>query len=141
MIYVIENEAGRIAQRVDTFDDHAEHYEREGHTVLVTERVVDIGACYVSNGDFVTIPEKPSEFHAWDWATHTWNQDRALAEKAVRAKRDTLLRNVVDTINAVRWSAMDEAKRAEWDAYRTALLDVTDQAGFPFDVEWPCVPI
>ena len=141
MIYVIENATGKIAQRIDTLDSHAEHYAREGHSVVVTDQIVDVGVARVSDGQFVTIPDKPSEYHVWDWATLSWNQDRALAKKAVRAKRDALLRNVVDTINAVRWAAMDDAKRGEWDTYRTALLDVTDQVGFPFDVEWPCVPI
>ena len=103
--------------------------------------VVDLKTQYrSSDGEIIPIPEQPSEYHVWDWVTLSWNQDRTLAEKAVRAKRGELLRNVVDTINAVRWAAMDDAKKAEWNAYRTALLDITDQVGFPFDVVWPCVP-
>lgn len=59
---------------------------------------------------------------------------------AARNKRDELLRIQIDTINAVRWAAMDEAQRTAWTAYRQALLDVPQQAGFPFDVSWPIKP-
>ncbi len=60
--------------------------------------------------------------------------------KAVRAERDRLLATVVDPINAVRWAAMTEPERAAWTAYRQALLDVPEQAGFPSAVVWPEVP-
>ena len=111
----------------------AETYDRVSPTVGQLKFRVD-------GEDFIPIPDQPSEYHVWDWTTHTWKQDRALAEKAVRAKRAMLLSNTVDKINAVRWAAMSESERATWDAYRTALLDITDQAGFPFDVIWPTAP-
>lgn len=58
----------------------------------------------------------------------------------MRAERDRLLATNVDAINAVRWAAMSEPDRAAWTAYRQALLDVPQQAGFPLEVEWPVVP-
>lgn len=94
----------------------------------------------VDGEKLIPIPDQPGEFHVWDWPSLTWIQDRALAEKTVRAKRATLLSNTVDKINAIRWAAMSESERAEWDTYRTALLDITDQAGFPLDVVWPVAP-
>lgn len=93
-----------------------------------------------SNNKIVPIPDKPSEFHIWDWTQLTWKQDAALAEKSVRDKRAMLLNNTVDKINAVRWAAMTEDERTSWDEYRTALLDITLQEGFPFNVIWPAVP-
>lgn len=140
MIYIYNTATGRIVQSVDCPDDHAEHYERDGHAVIVTDQRVDINANYIVDGGFVAIPGKPSEYHVWDWPTHAWIRDRALAEKSVRAKRASLLNATVDKINAVRWAAMGEPQRTTWDTYRTALLDITAQPGFPFDIQWPIAP-
>jgi len=59
----------------------------------------------------------------------------------VRADRDQRLL-VVDAIagNALRWAALDADTQAAWAAYRQALLDVPQQAGFPNDVTWPEEP-
>lgn len=60
----------------------------------------------------------------------------------VRGERDFLLATEVDPIvtNPLRWAELTEAKQAEWTAYRTALLNVPDQAGFPNTVTWPTKP-
>ncbi len=67
--------------------------------------------------------------------------DAAAAAK-VRIERDNILATVVDPIvsNPLRWAEMSEAQQAEWSAYRTALLDITTQAGFPHNVTWPTKP-
>jgi len=61
---------------------------------------------------------------------------------AVRFQRDMLLKMHVDPIvsNNLRWTDMTDAQRTEWTDYRTALLDITDQSGFPQNVTWPTVP-
>ena len=66
----------------------------------------------------------------------------AAAAAQVRAERDNILATVVDPIvsNPLRWADMTVEKQAEWSAYRTALLDITDQAGFPHDITWPTKP-
>ena len=59
----------------------------------------------------------------------------------VRTERDQRLLTV-DAIagNALRWAALDADTQAAWAAYRQALLDVPQQAGFPNDVTWPQEP-
>ena len=59
-----------------------------------------------------------------------------------RSKRDGLLRTVVDPIagNALRWAALTSEQRTAWATYRTALLDVPAQAGFPSSITWPTAP-
>jgi hypothetical protein len=66
----------------------------------------------------------------------------AAAAAEVRAERDNILATVVDPIvsNPLRWADMTAEKQAEWSAYRTALLDITDQTGFPHDITWPTKP-
>lgn len=70
-------------------------------------------------------------------------QEELDAAKAasVRAERDNLLLTV-DAIagNALRWASLSAEQQAEWAAYRQALLDIPQQAGFPHNVTWPEVP-
>jgi len=52
----------------------------------------------------------------------------------VRQKRDALLKET-------DWYATsDRTMTAEQTAYRQALRDITDQAGFPTDITWPTKP-
>tara|TARA_B100000795_G_scaffold261854_1_gene239056 strand:+ start:689 stop:1102 length:414 start_codon:yes stop_codon:yes gene_type:complete len=63
------------------------------------------------------------------------------AAAQVRSQRDQLLLEV-DAVagNALRWAALSSDKQAEWATYRTALLDVPQQAGFPNTITWPATP-
>jgi hypothetical protein len=66
----------------------------------------------------------------------------AQAAVAVRVQRDYLLENEVDPIvsNPLRWADLTAEQQAAWAAYRTALLNVPSQAGFPDSVTWPTKP-
>jgi hypothetical protein len=64
--------------------------------------------------------------------------DAAAAE--VRGKRQQLLQESVDIMNAVRWASMTEEQQGALTTYRQALLDITAQEGFPNDVTWPEKP-
>jgi len=67
-------------------------------------------------------------------------QRRTGQEASVRAQRDQLLHTNVDTFNAMRWEALDDADKQLWRNYRQALLNVPQQAGFPWNVVWPELP-
>jgi hypothetical protein len=60
----------------------------------------------------------------------------------VRSKRESLLRNEVDPIitNPLRWTALTTAQQNAWTQYRTDLLNVPQQAGFPYTITWPTKP-
>lgn len=65
----------------------------------------------------------------------------AQAAASVRAQRDALLVEVDAMVsNPLRWADMTTEQQAEWATYRTALLDVPQQAGFPNAVTWPTAP-
>tara|TARA_S200002703_G_C3794492_1_gene245277 strand:- start:2173 stop:2592 length:420 start_codon:yes stop_codon:yes gene_type:complete len=68
-------------------------------------------------------------------------QDAKLARFA-RMMRDAILVDVVDPIvsNPLRWADMTTEKQNEWAAYRTALLQVPEQTGFPSTISWPTKP-
>ena len=71
-------------------------------------------------------------------------QEELDAKKAldVREWRDHLLQSEVDPIvsNSLRWADMSEDKQAEWAQYRTDLLNVPQQSGFPNSVTFPTKP-
>lgn len=60
----------------------------------------------------------------------------------VRAERNYRLVRDVDPIvtNPLRWDALTTAKQTEWTTYRTDLLNVPQQAGFPNTITWPTKP-
>lgn len=62
--------------------------------------------------------------------------------KVARIYRDRYLMESVDPIvsNPLRWSGMSPAQKEAVAAYRQALLDVPNQAGFPHDITWPTKP-
>ena len=86
-----------------------------------------IGANRISNTgvgevfDFSTVEEKASD---------------------IRAYRNHLLSDSVDPIvcNPLRWADMSADQQNAWSQYRTDLLNITDQDGFPQSVTWPIKP-
>lgn len=62
----------------------------------------------------------------------------AEAEQSVRAKRDSLI-SQTDYLLASDYPISEEDLEAV-KTYRQALRDVPQQAGFPYDVEWPEAP-
>jgi len=63
-------------------------------------------------------------------------------EVEVRSERDNILTRVVDPIvsNPLRWAELTSDKQAEWSQYRTDLLNVPQQSGFPNTITWPTKP-
>jgi len=61
---------------------------------------------------------------------------------SLRAQRDDKLVNEVDPLvtNPLRWAELTDDKQAEWTQYRTDLLNLPAQAGFPNSVTWPTKP-
>lgn len=66
-------------------------------------------------------------------------EKREEAEKSVRAKRDSLI-SETDYLLASDYPISAEDLEAV-KVYRQALRDVPQQAGFPFDVVWPDLPV
>ncbi len=57
-----------------------------------------------------------------------------VTERQIRRERDLLI-SQTDW-----WATSDRTMTAEQTAYRQALRDITDQAGFPTDITWPTKP-
>lgn len=68
-------------------------------------------------------------------------RDARLASEQ-RTVRDNMLQLEVDSIvsNPLRWAALTTEKQNEWAQYRTDLLNVPQQSGFPNSISWPTKP-
>jgi hypothetical protein len=67
--------------------------------------------------------------------------DAETAEQ-VRSDRDYKLLTEVDPLvsNPLRWAELTSDKQTEWSQYRTDLLNVPQQSGFPNTITWPVKP-
>lgn len=74
------------------------------------------------------------------WAVVDMNDDEKAAEDERKAGEVRAERNW--KLTASDWTQVADAPvdQAAWAAYRQALRDVTAQAGFPWDVQWPTQP-
>ena len=69
---------------------------------------------------------------------------RTEAEKSeeIRWIRDEILNMTLDPLvsNPLRWAELTSEQQAAWSQYRTDLLNVPQQAGFPDNITWPTKP-
>jgi len=84
----------------------------------------------------VAIPNEIPELSSEGWEV-TWtviDLPETEAEEVVRKKRNAFLEET-------DWTALsDNTLTPEMASYRQALRDITDQAGFPYEVDWPEKP-
>ena len=76
------------------------------------------------------------------YAAPTQEELDAEAAAQVRAQREMILTSEVDPLvsNPLRWADLTVEQQNAWAQYRTDLLNITDQSGFPHNVEWPTAP-
>jgi hypothetical protein len=58
----------------------------------------------------------------------------------IRARRAGLFLSGIDSLNPLRWEAMDETQKQAWREYRQALRDIPQVFATPEDVIWPEPP-
>ena len=93
----------------------------------------------------VETPLQPSPIHVWDgseWQEPDQSVKYEYYAQEVRRIRDYRLASEVDPVvtNPLRWADMSDADRQAWSDYRTNLLNISEQAGFPTEVDWPVKP-
>lgn len=92
----------------------------------------------------VTKANKPTYKCAWSNATFTWSDSRTTEEQNLDAEgiaistRDALL----SQSDWVIVRAVDQGTPipTDWQTYRQALRDITNQSGYPTNVVWPVAP-
>lgn len=122
-------------------DDTQAIAQEQGVTII--EGVQHPCGGYIAGGAWVPIPERPSQHHVWDWATHAWVDPRpaqqALADQwaSIKAQRDALLTATDWTL--IRALETGEPLPTPWAEYRQTLRDITEQPD-PFSIVWPTAP-
>jgi len=81
------------------------------------------------------------------WFTHyiavTPNDEQKAAMDAAQASSVRIQRNGL--LAASDWTRLDDTGlsvdlKAQWEVYRQELRDISNQPGFPWDIQWPVEP-
>jgi len=138
MNYTIYNQTtGQISKIVFTNEIELQLGEDE----LYLEGSYNDDAYYIADGEPVEMPARPdSPYAEFNYTTKDWVLNSNLAIIDVRNKRQQLLllSDWTDTLSAK--TRLGDDLYNQWQAYRQALRDITEQAGYPFEVVWPTPP-
>lgn len=86
-----------------------------------------------------SVPELVDGVWTLPWVVRDKTQDEIASEaKAARYERDELL--TLCDWTQLPDSPLDSTTKASWATYRTALRDISTQAGFPTNITWPTAP-
>lgn len=108
--------------------------------VIIRDNIAEVDEQYECDEYIVEVPKsKNLEYRVAEnfseWLEKAKFLDEKKAEAEVRAKRNELLAES----DAMMVEDRPTDKEA-WATYRQALRDITKQAGFPYDVEFPAKP-
>lgn len=92
----------------------------------------------VDTKTLIDMPIKLHEYSVFDYATKQWQDSVELATQDALSKRLVLLQQSdwTDTASAVTRLPNYQ----QWQDYRQALRDVTQQSGYPLNIIWPEQP-
>jgi len=125
----------------------------DGYVKKYSETSYVINCDALGNGGYNVVPKEVDPHNAYtleDVRTYLLDNPEMLLDleaiemerltREARARRDTLLKETVDSVNPMRWEALTDVQKDAWRAYRQALLDVPQQEGFPTNIVWPEAP-
>jgi len=77
-----------------------------------------------------------------DFTSTTQSEKDSRESAGVRLQRDIILENEVDKVvsNSLLWAELTTEQQNAWKQYRTDLLNVPQQTGFPYTITWPTKP-
>lgn len=132
--FVIYKQSGEVVASGTSFNP--EIMEDEERSVLIIDQPVHLDSVYVKNRTLIPKPVKPAENYAFNFEKEVWELDTASVLSEVLRKRANLL-------NSSDWTQLPDvplATKEKWGGYRQALRDITKQAGFPIEIDWPIPP-
>jgi hypothetical protein len=94
----------------------------------------------VTTKELIAIPDRPSPDYTFSYDSYSWEVNTARATKRMRNIRDGLLSDSDWTDTLSSKNRLGEDLYNQWQAYRQALRDVPEQAGFPLAIVWPTPP-
>jgi hypothetical protein len=103
---------------------------------------IDLTNSYVKNGTVVALPPNLDPNLTFNYKTLVWEDKRTTFEKENSAvtKRAYLLADSdwTDTLSAK--ARLGDELYNQWQTYRQALRDITDQPEYPNNIVWPVAP-
>jgi hypothetical protein len=69
-----------------------------------------------------------------------WKKKREYIEPQIIEKRKQKLVESDIAMLPDNYAKLSEAQKEAWATYRQALRDITAQAGYPWDIQWPTKP-
>lgn len=128
----------------------AAHPNTSFPAALTAELLNDFGADPVLNGPTPTASRYQTVFRdgveefGGNWFTRfAVAEIDADAKAAIDAAQATSVRaDRNERLKACDWTQLQDSSvdKAAWASYRQALRDVPEQAGFPWEVQWPAEP-
>jgi hypothetical protein len=137
MNYTIYNRTtGQISRIVQTNEIELQLQEGESY---INGSYNDV-TYYIADGEPVEISAKPSPYSEFNYATKEWvlNSNLAVADITKRRLQLLVASDWTDTLSAK--TRLGDALYNQWQTYRQELRDITEQAGYPFEVQWPTPP-
>ena len=82
---------------------------------------------------------KPNDNYFWNYTTKSWELNNTIATRSIRQERNHQLQQI-DRVNPIWYASLTTDQQTELQAYRTDLLNVPQQSGFPTNITWPSKP-
>ena len=129
---------GKILRQVEAPEDYLVMQKQPDEFILFGSANDAIQYIDVEMEEIRDIPIKPNDCCEFNWQTKQWEDNSDIAKQQVLAKRQQLLSESdwTDTFSASTRLTNYE----EWQVYRQALRDITQQSDYPFVVIWPEQP-
>ena len=89
----------------------------------------------INNSDLITLI-------GTNYTIPTQAEKDAETAQTVRFQRSIILLNDIDPLvtNPLRWAELTTKQQTAWTAYRTHLLNIPQQSGFPNTIDWSTKP-
>lgn len=127
----------------DEYDEFIANNVPIGKEYIVVKDFPNFELSYIdSNKQLCARERQPTPYHRWlnyQWVLDSAAQYKGEAENT-RVMRDKLLTDSDWTDTLSSKNRLGEDLYNQWQAYRQALRDVPEQAGFPLSIIWPTPP-
>lgn len=106
-----------------------------------THYFLDDSFCEYSEQERQAKDNRPRHHASWSNALMAWQDLRADSQRLTDAV-DVAMQHRQQLLSQSDWTQVSDnrltdKKRREWQDYRQALRDITDQDGYPLSVVWP----
>lgn len=131
--YILYSDNGQILRTGVCADND---FNLQGQNVI--EGNANDSTQYIQDNKIINMPPKPDGAAYFDYGIKQWILDYPAQEQIIKKQRDYLLYQSDWT--QIQNNPLTPEKQEEWAIYRQQLRDITEQAGYPFDVVWPTKP-